>query len=164
MTKTNFRPRIFSVEGIFLTFFGAGLSKYAPGTVGTLASIPLYYFLGSLGVPPFFLIPILTIATVGACIITEITQKKYELHDPSWIVIDEVLGMGVTWLFMQKHHFIHYILLFALFRLFDIFKIWPATYFDKKVKHGAGTIIDDIVSGLFAGTTYLVIEKLGLLP
>ena len=43
-----------------------------------------------------------------------------------------------------------------IFRVFDIFKIWPATYFDKKVTHGSGTILDDIISGVFAGIVILI--------
>ena len=82
-------------------------------------------------------------------------QKKYQLHDPGWIVIDEVLGIAVTWLFIAGYTWLDYLLIFAFFRFFDIVKIWPASYFDKKVKHGAGTIIDDIISGIFAGLLYL---------
>ena len=51
----------------------------------------------------------------------------------------------------------HLFLQFALFRFFDIVKIWPASFFDSKVEHGAGTILDDVISGIYAGLTYLLL-------
>jgi len=86
-------------------------------------------------------------------------QKELQLHDPQWIVIDEFLGMSTAWLFIQTHNLLHLIILFVLFRIFDIIKIWPASFFDTKVEHGAGTILDDIVSGIYAGLVYLVISR-----
>jgi phosphatidylglycerophosphatase A len=143
---------------IFLSFFGTGFAPYAPGTVGTLATLPFLAFLGHLDPPFIFFIPILTVSTILSCFIAEIVQKKYAVHDPSWIVIDEVLGMSTAWLFIAKHNMLHLFILFILFRFFDIIKFWPASYFDKDVKHGAGTILDDIISGIFAGIVYLIIN------
>lgn len=74
--------------------------------------------------------------------------------------MDEVLGMWTAWIFTLggDQSLISLVIIFALFRVFDIYKIWPASYFDKKVTHGAGTILDDIVSGIFAGVSYLAIH------
>jgi len=96
--------------------------------------------------------------TIISSFVAESVQKNLNLHDPGWIVIDEVLGMTTAWLFIQKHNFIQLALLFVLFRFFDIVKFWPASYFDKKVDHGYGTIVDDIVSGIFAGLLFLIIH------
>ena len=86
-----------------------------------------------------------------------IVQKQLELHDPQWIVVDEVLGMATAWLFIQEFTILHLSIIFGLFRFFDIIKFWPASYLDKQVDHGAGTILDDIVSGIYAGAAYLLI-------
>ena len=152
-----------SIDVLFLSVFGSGFFPWAPGTFGTLVTIPFLYGLGTLGAPFFMYIPFLVIATAGACFVADFTQRKYNLHDPSWIVIDESLGIATTWLFLQNHSVVHYIVIFALFRFFDIVKIWPASYFDKEVKHGAGTILDDIISGIFAGLVYLGICALGVI-
>lgn len=131
----------------------------APGTWGTLATLPFLYGIGRFNPPYFLFVPFIIIATTISCFIAEVVQKKLALHDPQWIVIDEVLGMSTAWLFIQKHNLLHLIILFILFRFFDIVKFWPASYFDKKVDHGAGTILDDIVSGIYAGLVYLVIAQ-----
>lgn len=154
MNETN-RPDLRRLDILFLSFFGVGFLPKAPGTWGTLAITPLLYILGNFN-PPFFLfIPFILILTILSIFITESVQQKFELHDPQFIVIDEVIGMFVAWLFIQEHNLLHLFALFVLFRFFDIIKIWPASYFDKEVKHGAGTILDDMVSGVFAGLTYL---------
>lgn len=155
MNEAN-RPELRRPDILFLSFFGVGFLPKAPGTWGTLAITPFLYMLGSFN-PPFILfIPFIIILTILSIVITENVQQKFELHDPQFIVIDEVIGMFIAWLFIQEHNLLHLLVLFILFRIFDIFKVWPATFFDKKVKHGAGTILDDVVSGIFAGVAYLV--------
>ncbi|WP_127715177.1 phosphatidylglycerophosphatase A [Halobacteriovorax sp. HLS] len=144
-----------NLDIFFLSVGGAGFFPWAPGTFGTLVTMPFLYALGTTGAPYFLFLPFLIISTAGACLVADITQRKLELHDPSWIVIDESLGIATTWLFIQNQSILHYTVIFALFRFFDIIKIWPASYFDKKVHHGAGTILDDIISGIFAGIVYL---------
>lgn len=160
--KEENAPSLGNSDVLFLSFFGTGFLPKAPGTWGTLAIIPFLYLLGVFKAPFFLFIPFLVIATIATCFITEVAQKKYKVHDPSWVVIDEVLGMWTAWLFTNNaanNGLISFGLIFILFRVFDIFKIWPATYFDQKVTHGAGTILDDIISGLFAGLTYQLIAK-----
>ncbi len=152
-------PSIKKPSILFLSYFGVGFSPKAPGTMGSLATIPLLYGMHLLNFSITTWIIALSIAIFFTCWITEKVQQSHNLHDPQWIVMDEVLGMITTWLFLAQHNWEHYVLQFALFRLFDIFKIWPATYFDKKMKHGAGTILDDIISGIFAGISYLLIAQ-----
>ena len=146
-----------SGEILFLSFMGVGFLPKAPGTWGSLATIPFLYLLGLYKLPFVFYIPFLLIATVGACFIADVVQRKLDVHDPGWIVVDEVLGMFVTWLFFPSASLIHLTLIFVLFRGFDIFKVWPATWFDKEMTHGAGTILDDIISGIYAGVIYLLL-------
>lgn len=159
MNEDN-RPSLKRLDILFLSFFGSGFLPFAPGTWGTLATLPFLYGIGRFNPPYFLFIPLIIIVTAISSFIAEVVQKELKCHDPQWIVIDEVLGMTTAWLFIQSHNLFHLSILFALFRFFDIVKIWPASFFDKKIEHGAGTILDDIVSGIYAGMTYLVIFKL----
>jgi phosphatidylglycerophosphatase A len=88
---------------------------------------------------------------VAACLAADHVQKQLNVQDPQWIVVDEVIGMALTWAIVKPTTLSLWIGCFVMFRFFDIVKLWPASYFDKKVKNGAGTILDDVVSGLFAG-------------
>jgi phosphatidylglycerophosphatase A len=156
--KNDKRPSIKRLDILFLSFFGVGFAPIAPGTCGTLATLPFLYILGRFN-PPFFLfIPFIIILTIISSFIAEIVQQQYKLHDPQWIVIDEVIGMSIAWLFIGQHTLLRLFILFVLFRFFDIVKFWPASYFDKKVTHGMGTILDDVVSGFYAGIVFLIIR------
>jgi phosphatidylglycerophosphatase A len=153
------RPSLKKPDILFLSFFGVGFAPFAPGTFGTLATLPFLYALGRFNPPFFFFIPFILILTFVSSFIAEHVQKKYSIHDPQWIVIDEVIGMSITWLFTKEHTLFHLIIQFGLFRFFDIVKVWPASFFDKKITHGAGTILDDVVSGIYAGLVYLIIYR-----
>lgn len=159
--KEKNAPSLSHPEVMFLSFFGVGFLPKAPGTWGTLAILPILVLLSWFKAPFFLFIPFLVMLTIISCFIAERAQKKFEVHDPSWIVIDEVVGMWTAWLFTQDGTLspASVIIIFALFRFFDIVKFWPASYFDKQVTHGAGTILDDIVSGIFAGLTFLLVHK-----
>jgi phosphatidylglycerophosphatase A len=137
MNEAN-RPSLKRLDILFLSFFGVGYLPKAPGTWGTLATLPFLYLLGRFNPPYILFIPFIIIMTIISSFIADIVQKKFNLHDPQFIVIDEVLGMTTAWLFIQTHNLTH---LFILF-----------------VHHGAGTILDDIVSGVFAGLVYLMIN------
>lgn len=135
---------------LFLSWFYTGKAPKAPGTVGSLATLPLIYLLHQLQINIYSLIALIVALFVAAVIVTEKVQQKYHLHDPQWIVIDEVIGMLITWSFVRTIDFPTLFLVTSSFRLFDIMKLWPASYFDR-MKHGFGTIMDDVISGLFAG-------------
>ena len=67
-------------------------------------------------------------------------------HDPSEVVIDEVVGMGIS-LFMLPHSPGLYFLAFILFRVFDILK--PSfIYRIQNLSGGWGIMLDDVLAGL----------------
>lgn len=136
---------------LYLSWFGTGYSPKAPGTVGSLATLPFLYLLQINAPSILFLVALIISLTLFACWFADIVQKQMSLQDPQWIVIDEVIGMLITWTIVRPQTYLEWALVFGVFRFFDIIKIWPASFFDKKVKNGAGTILDDVVSGLYAG-------------
>ncbi|MBY0516159.1 MAG: phosphatidylglycerophosphatase A [Bacteriovoracaceae bacterium] len=135
----------------YLSWFGSGYAPKAPGTFGTLASLPFIYAWSLLHLNIWINLGVIFLMTLLACLAAENVQKKLNLQDPQWIVIDEVVGMFLTWAIVNPANWMMWLACFVAFRFFDIIKIWPASYFDKKVKNGAGTILDDVVSGLYAG-------------
>ena len=149
---------------LFLSFFGTGYAPKAPGTVGSFATIPLIYALGYYRISlPLLLIFILVIF-IAACVIAQKIQVRDKVHDPGWIVIDEVIGMLVTWIFVfPSIEIIDLFLVFVVFRVFDIIKIWPASYFDKRMEHGFATIFDDVISAGYAGIVLLLLNYFHLI-
>lgn len=142
----------------FLSWFYVGKFPKAPGTMGSLATLPLIYILHALHFNLFHLITLIVVLFTLSVCVTQKVQSTYGLHDPQWIVIDEVIGMLVTWAFVPTVDFPNLFLVFSLFRLFDIIKIWPANFFDR-LHHGVGTITDDVVSGIYAGILCFLIQQ-----
>ena len=162
MTKEN-PPSLKKPEIFFLSMGGLGFLPKAPGTFASTATIALLYIFGSAKIPFFLFVPFLVILTAISIFLINYVQKIYQVHDPSWIVIDEFLGVFVAWAFISNHHWASYLLILILFRFFDIVKKGPVGYIDKNMKNGLGIMLDDVVAGLFAGLVYLGITYLNIL-
>lgn len=129
------------------TFFGVGKSPKAPGTMGTLAALPLAAVLLLLG--PFYHMGFSLLLFPVSVVAAELYERQKGSHDAQEIVIDEVLGLLITmtWLPMTWQSFVFG---FFLFRLLDIWKPFPISYLDQKIQGGLGVVIDDVVAGLVA--------------
>lgn len=169
------------------TWFGAGLSPWAPGTVGSAAAIPFAWaiaqFFGGMGL----LVATVICFFVGwwAC---AVYCGRTHKQDPGEMVIDEVAGMwlliaGFT-LWMEPlpvigdyghpmHYFnnvniipllaVVYATIFFVFRFFDIWKPWPIRWVDRNIKGGLGVMLDDILAAIFSVVPvfFIVIYYLG---
>ncbi len=136
----------------FLAFGGgAGASKIAPGTCGTLVAIPLYILLQDLPVLMYIFVTVaLFLLGIWLC---RITTRDLGVHDHPGIVWDEIVGYLITMTAAPagaESAWLWIVLGFALFRLFDIWKPWPINLLDRQVKGGFGIMIDDVVAGLYA--------------
>ena len=161
------------MEKIFVTFFGSGLIKPAPGTWGSIAGalvgLPVLIFLGE---TTLFLLAFLL------CLISVKIVDKYEKitqsHDNSEIVIDEVVGVWIALsigasanvifnlnlapiLGFNSISWLAVILSVIFFRLFDILKPSVIGRIDKQVKGGLGVMLDDVAAGFFAGIGVLIV-------
>ena len=150
------------------TFFGVGLLPKAPGTWGSFVALFLFY--GLIYVQISFLLYFLFFIffSIASIIICEIASKDLVEKDHKTIVIDEVAGAGLSFLFIpllgiynfstlewQKESYLAALILIILFRFFDILKPHPISYIDSKFKSGIGIVLDDLVAGIFAGLTLL---------
>lgn len=132
----------------FLAFgAGSGLSPWAPGTMGTLAAIPVFLLLSGLSLLPYLIMTILLFA-VGIWICGE-SSRLLGVHDHSGIVWDEIVGFLVTMVAVPAQ-WVWILAGFLLFRLFDIWKPWPIRLLDQHVHGGFGIMVDDLVAGIFA--------------
>jgi phosphatidylglycerophosphatase A len=154
-----------TIQKLFLTFGGAGLSPKIPGTAGTLASLPiglavLYY----LGMETLFML------TFAITVIGIFEINKYEkltgMHDQQHIVIDEAAGMWLSLMIAYSTAItMHYpyaellsiLFSFAAFRLFDIWKPSTIGWIDREVKGGLGVMLDDVIAGIAGGLLSVVI-------
>jgi len=132
-----------------------GYLPIAPGTWGSAVAAVLWWFIAASS-SIFYQIAII-IALIPFAIWSADWAEKILGHDAKPIVIDEVAGQWITLLFAPKLlHF--YIIGFFLFRAFDVLKPFPV-FQSQRLPGGVGIVIDDVLAGLYAGVTLLIIRR-----
>ncbi|GAA6981481.1 phosphatidylglycerophosphatase A [Helicobacter pylori] len=147
----------FSLRACFLTLFFSGYSKKAPGTIGSLVALLLGLPVLIFSANTLFLGAVL----IGLIAIAQIDKEEEEskIHDSSYIVIDELVGM---WLAMAISglSLAGVILSFIFFRIYDITKPSLIGKIDKEVKGGLGVVADDALAGVLAGLSVLLVVNI----
>ena len=159
-------------NSLFVTMFGVGKIKFAPGTFGSLvATIILFYLFHSLNLSSSIILIGLIIIFIYSFYAVTSHIKDSKNKDPKEIVIDEFIGQSIPIYLYEISHgttkesgeaVIFYILFFLLFRYFDIAKPFPVNFFDKNFKNSFGVIMDDICAGLYVVLTvfcFMVIKS-----
>ena len=127
-----------------ITFFFVGNIQFAPGTIASMFAMLVWFFIP---LNLFIQLSIILILLLLALFLCYIHSTESDIKDPSYIVIDEVIGMFIS-LFMLPKQLSFYLLAFMLFRIFDILK--PSIIYNAQdLKYGVGIIADDILAGLF---------------
>lgn len=135
-------PRHFLALGM-----GSGLVPKAPGTMGTLAAVPLVWLLQ--GLPLWGYLLVILFAFLIGIWLCDVTARNLGVHDHPGIVWDEFVGYGLTMVAVPSGW--QWLLLgFCLFRVFDILKPWPIRQVDRRVGGGFGIMLDDVLAGVFA--------------
>ena len=162
------------MDKIFVTFFGAGLLKPAPGTWGSIAG---------------WIVGLAVLMLAGAALVFFVSlkivddyEKRTRSHDNSEIVIDEVVGVWIAMCVAapvgeifslrlpeliagfesSRISALAMILALLFFRAFDICKPSIIGRVDRDVKGGLGVMLDDVLAGFFAGLGVLIVVSLGV--
>ena len=145
--------------------FGSGLSRWAPGTAGTLWAWAAFVILQRWLSPAAFGWLILASLAVGWWACTA-TARRMNIADPGSIVWDEVVAFWIVLWLVMPTGLLGQLVAFALFRYFDAAKPGPVGWADALFKPadrtqqvnwwraGFGIIFDDLVA---AFCTLLVI-------
>jgi phosphatidylglycerophosphatase A len=133
---------------------GIGFLPLIPGTLATLAAIPL-----SLAINRLVLInPLLAATTLlGLCMIAIVLADQaariLSAKDPQVVVIDEFAGFVLANFLNDTAASI--IIAFILFRLFDIAKVFPGRRLEK-LPGGVGIVLDDVLAGFY---TFVILRS-----
>jgi len=145
---------------LLATGFGVGYSPIAPGTLGTLLTIPIFLFLSFIPFPLYEL-TLVTFFLLSSWI-SEQTQIYLGKRDDPRIVIDEMMGYLITMLWLPRT-FVFVILGFFLFRFFDIVKPPPIRLMER-AKGGYGVVLDDVIAGIYSNIVLQIISYFTLSP
>ena len=126
------------------TFGGLGNLPFAPGTWGSLVSVPIGWFVIELFGNTSLLLVSFGVFAIGVWASSQYTKHRKNA-DPSSCVIDEVAGQ-LTVLSFFANDLVIMLFAFLTFRFFDIIKIWPTSWVDKNIYGGFGIMIDDIIA------------------
>jgi len=145
---------------VLALWFGAGLVPLAPGTAGSIAAIPLYLLLRSLGLDAVALgaAAVIALGIWSAGIVAQQTG----LHDPQTVVIDEVAGVLCT-LLAAPPGWPGTLAGLVLFRVFDQWKPWPARAAERELPPRWGIMLDDVFAAAWAALVLLGLRRLGWL-
>ena len=151
---------------LFVTCFGIGSFRFAPGTVTSLVTTIFLFSLFHIYnlSNNIILIALLVIFVYSFYAVSEYI-KDNDNKDPKEVVIDEFIGQSIPIYLYEIAHgtmknsqesVLFYLYIFILFRYFDIKKPFPVSYFDKKFKNSFGVIVDDVVAGLYVVLTFII--------
>jgi len=132
--------------------FGAGLSPFAPGTVGTLVAWPLGWYASSVMPPALIAAAIAPLFALGiwAC---ALTGRHLGVADHRAMVWDEIVAFLLV-LAIVPRTFAWQLAAFVLFRFFDIAKPPPIRALERRYHGGFGVMFDDLIA---AGYTLLML-------
>ena len=143
---------------LIATFFYVGHLRPAPGTWGSLAALPAAAILYALGGPYAVVGAIAVVYALGLWATAQETTGT-DNHDPSEIVVDEVVGQWLALLpvlFGAANNGVPMLALwpgwvaaFVLFRFFDITKLGPVGWADRR-GDPTGVMLDDVIAGILA--------------
>ena len=151
---------------LFVTCFGIGSFRYAPGTITSLVTaVFLFSLFHIVNLSSNIILFILVLVFIYSFYAVSHYIKNNENKDPKEVVVDEFIGQSIPiYLYEVSHGTIKdsqeavffYLYIFILFRYFDIKKPFPVNFFDKKFKNSFGVIFDDVVAGLYVVLTLII--------
>ena len=158
--------RLVKLNKLISTFFYVGFLRPAPGTWGSISGMILaYILLNTIDLFTFCLILLFT-TLVGFWATKHYIQHNSEKSDPSEVVIDEVIGQWIAVLpigftlkvteFSSKELWLVWLWAFVSFRFFDIIKLGLVGWADN-LGGALGVLLDDILAGIAAGLTVIVL-------
>lgn len=163
--------RLANVLALAIATCGVGYLPLAPGTWGSLVGVGLYLVWRALIQSRFlnlirnnhpgpveletlhtaFLLILIAVVTLGGIWAATRAEKLLGRKDPGKVVVDEVAGQLITFLFIPITVALNWWIIvagFLLFRLFDIWKPYPARRFEA-LESGLGIMADDVVAGVY---------------
>ena len=145
------------ISKVITTLFGAGYIKYAPGTIGSILTV-LIWFLISAAFGQIYFLTLFIILTLGSYFLIRKYLSVYHKKDPKEIIIDEFIGISVPLIFVSSYQsYFEILLVFVSFRIFDVFKIYPVNKADM-LDGPIGIILDDVIAGIYTLIILLIFQ------
>lgn len=167
--RTPLRPTLGNYLALAFATWGVGYAPLAPGTFGSAVGVGIYLLVQSASArvftfaakrgwsveqfeslrTTFMLLLIVALTLVGIWAASR-TEKLLKRKDPGIVVVDEVAGQLIAFLFVPFNSAWWIIIAgFLAFRLFDIWKPYPIRRLEM-LESGLGIMADDVLAGIYA--------------
>jgi len=142
------------LQKYIVTSLGMGYAPVAPGTAGAILGIILlflfnkmliYFDISQVNMLMLDIVAIVFVTFLGVAAIKKV-HTIWE-HDASKIVIDEVVGVWITALFLPVT-WQYYLYALIIFRFFDIAKPLFIKKFDQ-MHNDWSVMLDDVLAGIY---------------
>lgn len=152
--------------------FGSGYLPFMPGTWGSVVGVLIVWTLFYLNIGLSLWELVLGTFLIGWICSHILVKQAPEDTDPSYIVIDEMAGIFLTFAVIQWYNISlsPFILAlgFILFRVFDILKPFPIDWVDHKLGQsinaaGLGIMVDDLIAAIPAAIIVIFAKGLRFL-
>lgn len=159
----------------WVTVFGLGHLRPAPGTWGSIPPVVVAWLLYAAHLTPhhlpaayYLVMGGLFLWACAACIFQGDHAEARWGKDPSYVVADETAGQCIPLMALPlagvgadadwKRVTIATTLAFLLFRIMDIVKPPPARGI-QKLPAGWGILVDDLIAGVYAAVALVVVSR-----
>ena len=132
------------IANLLLSIFNIGRIGPFPGSIASLISVIFWYCF----IPDNWIIQIVLIlfVLIIGVISYRLIQEDLDERDPSYIVLDELVGMWIS-LILVPYRLEYFLMAFILFRYFDILK--PSfIYRSQNINSSLSVFVDDILAGI----------------
>lgn len=134
---------------------GLGHLPVAPGTWGSLGGLLTWW--ATLPAGQLVQALLLVTSVVPAAFVCGACARRAGQADPSFVVLDEALGMYLALLFLAPS-WPWAMAAFAVFRFFDIVKPWPVRVMEERFSGGSAILLDDLLAGAISGLVMLILQ------
>jgi phosphatidylglycerophosphatase A len=132
--------------------FGTGLSPYAPGTLGSLIGVVLFWAMAPLR-PAIYAATAVAMFAAGIYICGT-AARAAGASDPGFIVYDEIVGFLVA-MYLMPRSWQWIVSGFVTYRVFDILKPWPIYVVEEQLSLGSAIMADDVIAGIY---TFVILQ------
>ena len=145
------------LKELLFTGLYSGYSPLAPGTVGTLVGMMVFFLEYSLFGDNCWIVNAIVVCLMiyPSIKLADEGERFFGVKDPPQVVLDECMGYWISMLFYPFSVEIA-VIAFILFRIMDILKPFPAKQL-QELKGGTGIMIDDYIAGIYTNLVILVI-------
>jgi phosphatidylglycerophosphatase A len=140
------RARPLTLPIVVATAAGIGFVPFAPGTFGSIPGLVLALAARAFG--PWWLEGLFVVVLFAAGVwAAQAAETHFGRIDPGPVVIDEVVGMLITTLFLPLS-WAGWLVGFLVFRVCDVIKPFPAGRAER-LPGGFGVMCDDVLAGVW---------------